>query len=282
MIQIIEKVNELRKMTQTWRDNQLRISFVPTMGNLHQGHLQLVQQARDIADKVVVSIFVNPLQFGVNEDFGRYPRTFDADCEKLHQADAVFFPSIDTMYPNGMEKQTIVNVPPELTNLLCGASRPGHFAGVATVVTKLLNLVQPDYAIFGEKDYQQLLVIQRLVADLCLPVDIIPAPICREADNVAMSSRNQYLTVEQRQIAPQLFVTLQSIQTQLQAGSKAFEQLTTEAHRQLIALGFRPDYVEIRRAEDLQLPSDSDKNLVVLAAAFLDKTRLIDNIQVSV
>lgn len=282
MIQIIEKVNELRKTTQTWRDNQLRISFVPTMGNLHQGHLQLIQQARDIADKVVVSIFVNPLQFGVNEDFGRYPRTFDADCEKLHQADAVFFPSIDTMYPNGMEKQTIVNVPTELTHLLCGASRPGHFAGVATVVTKLLNLVQPDYAIFGEKDYQQLLVVQRLVADLCMPVEIIPAPICREADNVAMSSRNQYLTAEQRQIAPQLFVTLQSIQTQLQAGSKAFEQLTTEAHRQLIALGFSPDYVEIRRAEDLQLPGDSDKNLIILAAAFLDKTRLIDNIQVSV
>ncbi|MCV6637451.1 MAG: pantoate--beta-alanine ligase [Thiotrichaceae bacterium] len=279
----IEAINELRETVQAWHNQGLKVGFVPTMGNLHAGHLQLVDKAKQIADKVIVSIFVNPLQFGVNEDFGRYPRTFDADCEKLtqHGADVVFFPSVDTMYPNGMAKQTIVEVPEELTNLLCGASRPGHFAGVATVVTKLLNLVQPDYAIFGEKDYQQLLVIKRLVADLCLPIEIVAAPICREPDQLAMSSRNQYLTPEQRQIAPQLFVCLQWIAQQLQEGSRDFERWSVEAQRQLNALGFKSDYVEIRRAADLQVPTENDKELVILVAAFLGQTRLIDNMQLS-
>ncbi len=280
MIEIIEQVDTLRKTVQTWREKNLHIGFVPTMGNLHQGHLQLVEQAAKIADKVIVSIFVNPLQFGINEDFSRYPRTFEADCAKLIEANAVFFPSIDTMYPYGMDKQTIVKVPAELTNLLCGVSRPGHFTGVATVVTKLLNLVQPDFAVFGEKDYQQLLVIRRMVADLCLPVEIISAPIYREVDNLAMSSRNQYLTAEQRQLAPQLFATLQNIQTQLQADARDLQRLTTEAYRQLIALGFKPDYVEIRRAVDLQPVTEIDTDLIILVAAFLGQTRLIDNLRV--
>ncbi|MEK7990077.1 MAG: pantoate--beta-alanine ligase [Thiotrichaceae bacterium] len=284
MMKTIEDINQLRKTVQTWRDQGLRICFVPTMGNLHQGHLQLMDKARQIADKVVASIFVNPLQFGENEDFGRYPRTFEADCWQLqqHQVDAVFFPSVETMYPNGMKRQTIVEVPNELTHLLCGASRLGHFTGVSTVVTKLLNLVQPDCAVFGEKDYQQLLVVQRLVTDLCLPIDIIPAPICREDDNLAMSSRNQYLTPEQRQLAPQLFVCLQWIAQQLQAGSRDFEKWSTEAYKQLAAIGFKPDYVDIRRAADLQLPNSEDTDFVILVAAFLGQTRLIDNIQLSV
>jgi pantoate--beta-alanine ligase len=224
------------------------------------------------------------LQFGENEDFGRYPRTFEADCEQLeqHQVDAVFFPTVETMYPNGIKQQTIVEVPDELTNLLCGASRLGHFTGVATVVTKLFNLVQPDYAVFGEKDYQQLLVIQRLVTDLCLPIDIIPAPICRESDNLAMSSRNQYLTAEQRQLAPQLFVCLQWIAQQLREGSRDFQKWKTEARKQLNALGFKSDYVEIRRAADLQLPNAEDTELVILLAASLGQTRLIDNMRISV
>ena len=280
----IEDITILRATIQDWRKQGLSIGFVPTMGNLHQGHLQLVEQAKQLADKVVVSIFVNPLQFGPNEDFERYPRTFDADCAKLteYQADAVFVPDVKTMYPNGMEQQTIIEVPKSLTNLLCGASRPGHFAGVATVVTKLLNLVQPDYAIFGEKDFQQLRVIQRLVADLCLPIEIMPAPICRESDHLAMSSRNQYLTTEQRQLAPQLFTTLQTIEQKIQAGSRNFQALTAEAKQQLTSLGFKPDYVEICRATDLQQPDVNDMAFVILAAAFLGKTRLIDNIQVSV
>jgi len=280
----IEDISILRATIQDWRKQGLTIGFVPTMGNLHQGHLQLVEKAKQQADKVVVSIFVNPLQFGPNEDFARYPRTFDVDCAKLteYQADAVFVPDVKTMYPNGMEQQTIVEVPESLTNLLCGASRLGHFAGVATVVTKLLNLVQPDYAVFGEKDFQQLRVIQRLVADLCLPIEIVPASICRESDHLAMSSRNQYLTAEQRQLAPQLFATLQTIEQKIQASSRDFQALTAEAKQQLTHLGFKPDYIEICRATDLQQPDENDTAFVILAAAFLGETRLIDNIQVSV
>ncbi len=272
---------ELRDYVKHWRIDGQRIALVPTMGNLHAGHLRLVERARDAAEHVVVSIFVNPLQFGPNEDFKNYPRTLEADKDQLTSAgtELLFAPSVDEMYAGDREQITRVDVP-GLTNILDGKFRPGHFSGMATVVTKLLNMVQPDVALFGEKDYQQLLIIRRLVDDLSLPVEIIGVPTTREADGLAMSSRNQYLTPHERGQAPQLFHTLEALAQDLRAGRREFQRLESEAVRKLSAIGMRPDYVAIRAANMLAVPENGMADLVILAAAWLGKARLIDNIQV--
>ena len=273
----------LRQRIKRWRDIQQRVALVPTMGNLHAGHLALVKHARRLAERVVVSIFVNPLQFGPKEDFGAYPRTPDADRLQLAAggADLLFMPEVDEMYPNGVDAVTRVEVP-GLSDILDGASRPGHFTGVATVVTKLLNMVQPDVAIFGEKDYQQLLVIRRMAADLCLPVEIVGYPTMREPDGLAMSSRNQYLTRSERGQAPLLQRVLQETLAALKGGSRDFAGLQQRAVQRLDAGGFRADYVEIRHADTLAAAADGDNRFVVLGAAWLGKARLIDNVVLDV
>jgi len=276
----VTTVDDLRANISRWRSQGLKIAFVPTMGNLHEGHLSLVRQAKKLADKVVVSIFVNPLQFGENEDFGAYPRVLEADSQKLQeeQIDLLFAPSVEEMYPDGRAQVTQVVVP-MVTDMLCGTSRPGHFAGVATVVSKLFNMVQPDVALFGEKDYQQVMVIRKMVADLCMPVEIVPVPTQRAADGLALSSRNGYLSAEQRQIAPRLYQTLLWVKQQLEQGRSDFSEICQQANRRLQQAGFIPDYLEIRRAADLQPASADDQSLVILAAARLGKARLIDNLR---
>lgn len=279
---ILNSIDTLRACVHEWRAAGLRVSFVPTMGNLHAGHLRLVDVAATHADKVIVSIYVNPLQFGPAEDFKNYPRTLDQDVTQLRTvpADAVFVPAEQIMYGNPGAATTSVEVP-HLSQLLEGASRPGHFRGVATVVTKLFNLVQPDVAVFGEKDFQQLLVIRRLVADLAFPVTIVGEPTVREADGLAMSSRNGYLTSAQRQLAPRLYQVLCRLREQLLTGSSQSAQaLENWACQTLEAQGFRPDYVCIRRASDLEVTDDPSVARVIVAAAYLGKTRLIDNIRV--
>jgi pantoate--beta-alanine ligase len=279
MIKTISTIPELRAQISEWRSKKQSIALVPTMGNLHAGHLSLVEQALSVAERVVVSIFVNPLQFGVGEDYQTYPRTFEADCEKLEQigTDLLFTPSVTDIYPAGMEATSYVTVP-GLSNVLCGASRPGHFRGVATVVNILFNIVQPDKALFGQKDYQQLVIIKRMVADLFMPIEIIGVPIVREADGLAMSSRNQYLSnAEQRAIAPRLFQTIDNIRIQIQSGERNYTLLENEAMQRLADAGFKPDYVAVRQAQTLDLPTAADKDLVILAAAWLGKARLIDN-----
>ena len=278
---VVETESELRRVILEQKRQGKRVGFVPTMGNLHEGHLQLVKHALQRADFVVASIFVNPLQFGENEDFDKYPRTHQADIEKLTGAGCslLFLPSVQTIYPKPMEQQTRVEVP-DLSDILCGESRPGHFVGVATVVCKLFNLVSPDVAVFGEKDYQQLMVIRHMTLDLCLPIEIIGAPIVREDDGLAMSSRNGYLDTMQRQLAPKLYEVLSETADKLGKGDKGFEQLEQEAVNNINKLGFRTDYFVIRRADDLQLPEANETDIVILVAAWLGNTRLIDNIQV--
>jgi pantoate--beta-alanine ligase len=239
-----------------------------------------VKQARKYAQRVVVSIFVNPLQFGPNEDYLAYPRTLEADQCLLEQlnTDLLFIPNVDTLYPNGKERQTKIEVP-EISNILCGASRPGHFSGVTTIVCKLFNLVQPDTAVFGEKDWQQLMIIRRMVMDLNLPITIIGVATIREADGVAMSSRNGYLTTAERQRAPALYQSLQLAAEQLNNG-QAPHLVETEAKRYLLAAGLSPDYVSVRKKFDLTVATAKDQNLIILAAAYLGRARLIDNVQV--
>lgn len=275
----VHTVAQLRAALARARQENKRIGLVPTMGNLHAGHLALVEMALQRTDFVVVSIFVNPLQFGPNEDLDSYPRTLAEDQRQLLDAGAqlVFAPSVNEMYPNGMHGHTLVSVP-EVSEGLCGASRPGHFDGVSTVVTKLLNMVQPDVAVFGEKDFQQLAVIRKMAHDLCLPVQIMGAPIVRAADGLALSSRNGYLDEAQRGIAPRLHQTLRHVEQQLQAGRRDFAGLVEEASRQLADAGFRPDYLELRDARSLQPASTDTTEIAILAAAFLGKTRLIDNL----
>jgi len=272
MMNTISTIPDLRAQINEWRSQKKTIALVPTMGNLHAGHLSLVEQA--VADRVVVSIFVNPLQFGVGEDYQTYPRTFESDCEKLEKVSThlLFTPSVTELYPAGMSSYVTV---PKLSNILCGASRPDHFKGVATVVNILLNIVQPDKALFGEKDYQQLMIIKRMVADLFMPIEIIGVPIVREADGLAMSSRNQYLNAEQRAIAPALFQTIDKMK--LESGKCNYTSLENKAMQALAELGFKPDYVAVRQAQTLELPTAADKDLVILAAAWLGKARLIDN-----
>lgn len=281
-MQTSESIEDLRRQLAVWRHAGERIALVPTMGNLHVGHLELVAQARQQAERVVVSIFVNPLQFGAGEDFDSYPRTLEQDAAQLEQAgaDLLFAPPVAEVYPRPPAEQAKIMVP-GLSDILCGASRPGHFSGVATVVCKLFNMVQPDLALFGEKDFQQLLVIRRMVEDLCLPVEVQGVPTVREQDGLARSSRNGYLTPEERTRAPALYRILCEAAQAIQAGSSTYEGLENAATNQLASAGFGPDYFSIRRASDLALPEAGEKELVILAAAQLGKARLIDNLRVS-
>lgn len=273
-MKIIHSVIELREFLAT----QARIAFVPTMGNLHEGHLALMREARQYATCVVASVFVNPLQFGPNEDFDRYPRTLDADCEKLQGlVDVVFAPSVEQMYP---QPQAVFIEPPVIANELCGASRPGHFRGMATVVLKLLNIVQPHVALFGKKDYQQLHIIRQMVTQLNLAVQIVGGETVRAADGLALSSRNQYLDEAQRRIAPQLRRVLLSLRDGLLQGEKNFAQLSAHATQQLTAQGWQVDYLSLRKQTDLSVMSDLADASVIVAAAKLGNTRLLDNIEV--
>ena len=273
-MQIINHIAELRA-----RLNEERaIAFVPTMGNLHEGHLNLVKLAREHGSCVVVSIFVNPLQFGPAEDFDRYPRTLEADCAQLQGlADVVFVPAASEMYPT---QQTVFIEPPPVASELCGASRPGHFRGMATVVLKLLNIVQPQAALFGKKDYQQLHIIRLMVAELTLPVRIVGGETVRAADGLALSSRNQYLSEIERGEAVFLYQTLQGMRRDILQGERDFEQLQKRAVEAFTTRGWLVDYVAVRNQSDLQPASQSERNLVVLAAARLGNTRLLDNIEV--
>lgn len=279
-MQIVESILSLRGQIKTWRGEHQTIAFVPTMGNLHEGHISLVKKAQTLADKVVVSIFVNPLQFDDKQDLAKYPRTLQADIKKLMQAGSnlLFTPDAKVMYPQGLDFHTFIHVP-GMDDKLCGLERPGHFDGVATVVTKLFNMVQADVAVFGEKDYQQLLLIRKLVSDLNLPVKIVGAPTVREQNGLAMSSRNQHLTDTQKQHAAALYSNLLELKQQLESGNQEFTALLKHADSQLTAAGFTLDYIDIRRAEDLQLANpEVDKQLRLLAAGRLGSVRLIDNI----
>lgn len=281
-MQIVTTIAELRRKRRDWLLANERAAFVPTMGNLHAGHIKLVTEARKRAQRVVVSIFVNPLQFGANEDLDAYPHTPEQDQARLREAgaDLLFLPTEAEIYPHGRDGVSVVEVP-GISDILCGASRPGHFRGVATVVNKLFNMVQPELALFGEKDYQQLTVLRRMVVDLNMPVELIGIPTERETDGLAMSSRNGYLTMDERAIAPALYSTLCKVAEALNAGRRDFTAIESEAAQQLETAGLRSDYISIRRAMDLQLPDAADKELVILAAAYLGRARLIDNLLIS-
>ncbi len=281
-MQVVTTISELRQQRREWLLAAERVAFVPTMGNLHAGHIRLVSEAKRVAERVVVSIFVNPLQFGANEDLDAYPHTPVADQAKLYEAgaDLLFLPSEAEIYPHGREGVTHVEVP-GISDILCGASRPGHFRGVATVVAKLFNMVQPDLALFGEKDYQQLSVLRRMVRDLNMPVELIGVPTEREADGLAMSSRNGYLTKEERAVAPALYQTLKAVAEKLHDGRCDFSTIEAEAAAQLQAEGLRADYISIRHALDLEPAEAGHKQLVVLAAAYLGRARLIDNLLIN-
>jgi pantoate--beta-alanine ligase len=280
-MKVFHTVSGLRDDLNKDRRRGLRIGFVPTMGNLHQGHLALVKQARETNDIVVCSIFVNALQFGLNEDWDKYPRTYESDCEKLRESgcDYLFHPDDIEMYPNGLDTQSRV-ICPTMTDMLCGASRPGHFEGVTTVVSKLFNIVQPDEAVFGIKDYQQLAVIRRMAEDLCMPVQISAAPIHREADGLAMSSRNSYITDEERPRVTVLKQSLEWIAEQIQDGSRDFSKLEQSAGQQLIDAGFALDYITISNSKTLEPAADDDIEITVLGAMFTEKARLIDNLSI--
>ncbi|MEQ9938524.1 pantoate--beta-alanine ligase [Pectobacterium polonicum] len=278
---IIETPLLLRREVRRWRQEGKRIALVPTMGNLHDGHMTLVDEAKARADIVIVSVFVNPMQFERPDDLARYPRTLQEDCEKLNRrgADLVFAPSPDVIYPNGLESQTFVDVP-GLSSMLEGASRPGHFRGVATIVSKLFNLVQPDLACFGEKDYQQLALIRQLVRDMGYDIDIIGVPIVRAKDGLALSSRNGYLSAEERQLAPTLYQLMMALSAQLDNGDRQIDTLLEQTAEKLREAGFTPDELFIRDADTLQPLSTASTRAVILIAAWLGKARLIDNHQV--
>lgn len=275
---IIETLPLLRQQIRRLRMEGKRVALVPTMGNLHDGHMKLVDEAKARADVVVVSIFVNPMQFDRPEDLARYPRTLQEDCEKLNKrkVDLVFAPSVKEIYPNGTETHTYVDVP-GLSTMLEGASRPGHFRGVSTIVSKLFNLVQPDIACFGEKDFQQLALIRKMVADMGFDIEIIGVPIMRAKDGLALSSRNGYLTAEQRKIAPGLYKVLSSIADKLQAGERDLDEIIAIAGQEPNEKGFRADDIQIRDADTLQEVSENSKRAVILVAAWLGDARLIDN-----
>ncbi|HFP3638769.1 TPA: pantoate--beta-alanine ligase [Escherichia coli] len=275
---IIETLPLLRQQIRRLRMEGKRVALVPTMGNLHDGHMKLVDEAKARADVVVVSIFVNPMQFDRPEDLARYPRTLQEDCEKLNKrkVDLVFAPSVKEIYPNGTETHTYVDVP-GLSTMLEGASRPGHFRGVSTIVSKLFNLVQPDIACFGEKDFQQLALIRKMVADMGFDIEIVGVPIMRAKDGLALSSRNGYLTAEQRKIAPGLYKVLSSIADKLQAGERDLDEIIAIAGQELNEKGFRADDIQIRDADTLQEVSETSKRAVILVAAWLGDARLIDN-----
>lgn len=282
MTRVVHTVAELRAAVAELRRGGRRIGFVPTMGNLHAGHLRLVEVARTRADAVVASVFVNPLQFGPTEDFERYPRTLAQDRAKLESArcDLLYAPSAEEMYPRGRQDLTTVSVP-ELSGILCGRYRPGHFDGVTTVVNILFNQVQPDVALFGDKDYQQLFLIRRMVADLHLPVEIVGVPTEREADGLALSSRNQYLSPEERVRAGTIHRVLDAVAEGLRDGRRDYATLAAEQLKVLESQGFKPQYLEIRQP-DLGPPDGQARAWVVLVAAYLGSTRLIDNRSVAV
>lgn len=278
---IIETIPLLRQQIRRWRQEGKRIALVPTMGNLHDGHMKLVDDAKSRADVVVTTIFVNPMQFDRPDDLTRYPRTLQEDCEKLNRrkVDLVFAPAPVDIYPQGLESQTFVEVP-GLSTMLEGASRPGHFRGVSTIVGKLFNMVQPDIACFGEKDFQQVAVIRKMVADMGYDIEIIGVPTVRAKDGLALSSRNGYLTAEQRKIAPGLHKVMQSLADKLRAGERDTEEMLAIAATELNEKGFRSDDLQIRDADTLLELNVESKRAVVLMAAWLGQARLIDNIQV--
>ncbi|MBT1452159.1 pantoate--beta-alanine ligase [Glaciecola sp. XM2] len=279
-MQIVTDITHLREIRRSWQTVKEVIAFVPTMGNLHEGHLKLVKEAKKTSTKVVVSIFVNPLQFGPEEDLEAYPRTIQRDTEALEAlgVDLLFMPKAEDIYSRGLEQQTFVEVP-GLSYMICGASRPGHFRGVATIVCKLFNMVQPNQAFFGEKDFQQLQVIKAMVTDLSMNLSIYGVPTERESSGLAMSSRNHYLTDEQREIAPLLYAQITAMADAIKSGRRDFSVLISNVKSALSEAGFKPDYIEVRASDTLLQPGHEDKDLVILAAAFLGKTRLIDNIQ---
>ena len=275
-------ISDVRQQLHTWRMAGERIVFVPTMGNLHQGHLRLVEHAHQQGQRVVVSIFVNPMQFNDKNDFAAYPNTLAQDSEKLKAAgvDALFLPSVEVIYPDGHQQNSEVVVP-GLSDILCGAYRPGHFVGVATVVAKLFNIVQADVAVFGEKDFQQLMVIRRMVNELCFPLEIIGVPTERESDGLAMSSRNGYLNEQERQQASLLYEVLNQAKSQLKNGGESIAEIEKQAQQVLQDGGFRPEYLSVRSAKDLSIAEDATQDLVIVAAAWLGKARLIDNIRLN-
>ena len=280
-MQVFHHVQTLREALAVERRAGKRIGFVPTMGNLHAAHIELVKIAQRQCDIVVTSIFVNPLQFGLNEDWDKYPRTLAADSAKLEavKCDYLFCPDETEIYPNGMSEQTRVIVP-TMTDVLCGASRPGHFEGVTTVVTKLFNIVQPDEAVFGLKDFQQLAVIRRMVEDLCIPVKITAGDIFREADGLAMSSRNGFITADERPRVAVLNRSLNTIKQQIEQGNREFSQLVLEARTQIEAAGFRVDYINICNSRTLDMAAHDDREITLLGAMFTQGARLIDNVSV--
>lgn len=280
-MQTLNQVKYLRAAINADKNRGRRIALVPTMGHLHEGHLQLVRRAHEVAGIVVVSIFVNPMQFGASEDLDNYPRTLAEDQEKLEAENAhyLFVPSVKEMYPSGIENHTTVNIE-NLSNMLCGLHRPGHFEGVCTVVSKLFNLVQPTSAVFGEKDFQQLAIIKRMVSDLCMPIDIIGVPTARAHDGLALSSRNSYLNSVNRARAPTLYEVLQSTRDDITAGNRQYESISEAAKDKLNKSGFDVDYFDIRDQNDLTLLSNNaeNKSIAILTAASLGPTRLLDNI----
>lgn len=279
--QVVHALPDLREIIRHWRRQGHTIALVPTMGNLHGGHISLLARARELADRTVVSIFVNPIQFGKGEDYERYPSTLAEDSRKLsaNGLDLLFAPDLKQLYPGGTGVDTRITVP-QLSDILCGKFRPGHFSGVATVVAKLFANVEPDVALFGEKDYQQVLVIKRMVKDLCFPVRVLGMPIVREADGLAMSSRNAYLSAAERALAPVIYQELQRAATRLKRGEANVAQVEVGGMRALQQAGLKPEYFSVRRAEDLGEPKRGDAELQILAAAWLGKARLIDNIRV--
>ena len=275
----IQTVNKMRSLIATWREAGDTVALVPTMGNLHKGHLSLVSLAAQHADHVVVSIFVNPTQFGPGEDFDRYPRTLEIDARKLSRVrvDALFTPTVDEIYPHGIGQATIVTVP-GLSDDLCGQSRPGHFSGVTSVVSRLFNICLPDVAVFGQKDYQQLMVLQRMVEDLHLPIRLVKGLTEREPNGLAMSSRNNFLDAGQRATATVIYRSLEKLAEDLRAGRRDYSALEAAAAANIQAAGMEPDYVAVRNAESLAIPDSRSKRLVILAAARLAGVRLIDNL----
>lgn len=280
-MKIFHTINGFRNNLSVDRCQGLRIGLVPTMGNLHDGHLALLEQSKQTNDITVCSIFVNALQFNLNEDWDKYPRTYDTDCEKLRNAgcDYLFHPDDTEMYPNGLDTQSRV-ICPTMTDVLCGATRPGHFEGVTTVVSKLFNIVQPDEAIFGIKDYQQLAVIKRMVEDLCLPIKISEAPIYRESDGLAMSSRNRYISENERPRVTILKESLDWIATQITSGNRNFSELEFDAKRRIEKEGFSVDYITCSQSKTLELAANDDIEITVLGAMFTESARLIDNVSV--
>jgi len=278
----VTTIAAVREHVQRWRREGLRVAFVPTMGNLHAGHVSLIEAARRHGERFVASIFVNPMQFGPNEDWAQYPRTPREDERMLAAAGCslMFMPDVAEIYPHGSERATRIEVP-QLSRILDGEFRPGHFEGVSTIVAKLFHIVEPDVAVFGEKDYQQLTVIRRMVADLCMPVEIVGAPTMRDADGLAMSSRNQYLTPDERALAPRIFAALQAAATRVGTGDADFASIERAGFAALESAGFRPDYFSVRKAEDLSPATPQARALVILTAARIGKARLIDNVQVT-